>query len=53
VSLGQVDEPDRYRDRRRLASSEGEPGLEATYRNETQPSAWRAPEGHHLGVANF
>jgi hypothetical protein len=32
ASLGQVDEPDRYRGRLGLASSEGEPDVEATNR---------------------
>jgi hypothetical protein len=28
----EIDSPDRYRDKPRLASSESEPGVEATYR---------------------
>ena len=42
MSLGQVDEPDRYRDRPPLASSEGKPMREAPIGNETQPTAKRA-----------
>ena len=43
MSLGEVNEPDRYPDRPRLASSEGEPGLEATNRIRLRHANRRGP----------